>query len=490
MRLRVPGPDRHVRCLIMKVGRNDPFPCGSGKKYKKCCLAKDEVTARTQVIAAVPPPEAAPQADQLGWQTQQEPAAREWQERAQSEPPLDDEVATESEDSREPDWPPLPAEDQQLVDAWWKEVWPVYAGKGGKENGGWLLERTLEFLDQQPRLFRYLYLYEEFLFEMGGALARAGRMEDHLALLRRLRREQPETYFQCFGYYDHDLIAEAIRTGRREEIPTCLDLFRQHPVKHIDQLSDVVDLLAWRGCEMELRELLEPTAQTAAGSPDVLGGDFGLLWLTELTMFPFLETGDDSPEVVNQMCQAVFAVGYLDESNQGNHEALRRQLRLASRPPTEAGLDVKQRGDEWWFHDIGWSFTGWAHRTKALPWTSARFLADALLDYWRWKDEEQKRASDPFGLSETRLDHYLARRCRDLHWPKGVRALSTLQAFHYFTEYLVAHGHLSAADAGGLQSATARSYETIRGAVDACDPAYRICPTYDALIAGPADRSV
>ncbi len=23
----------------MKVGRNDPCPCGSGKKYKKCCLA-------------------------------------------------------------------------------------------------------------------------------------------------------------------------------------------------------------------------------------------------------------------------------------------------------------------------------------------------------------------------------------------------------------------------------------------------------------------
>ena len=22
----------------MKVGRNDPCPCGSGKKYKKCCI--------------------------------------------------------------------------------------------------------------------------------------------------------------------------------------------------------------------------------------------------------------------------------------------------------------------------------------------------------------------------------------------------------------------------------------------------------------------
>ncbi|MBK3517601.1 SEC-C domain-containing protein [Carboxylicivirga sp. N1Y132] len=24
----------------VKTGRNDPCPCGSGKKYKKCCLNK------------------------------------------------------------------------------------------------------------------------------------------------------------------------------------------------------------------------------------------------------------------------------------------------------------------------------------------------------------------------------------------------------------------------------------------------------------------
>jgi hypothetical protein len=26
----------------MKIGRNDPCPCGSGKKYKKCHLEADE----------------------------------------------------------------------------------------------------------------------------------------------------------------------------------------------------------------------------------------------------------------------------------------------------------------------------------------------------------------------------------------------------------------------------------------------------------------
>ena len=38
-------PNRYVSTYVRgesKVGRNDPCPCGSGKKYKKCCLQKDQ----------------------------------------------------------------------------------------------------------------------------------------------------------------------------------------------------------------------------------------------------------------------------------------------------------------------------------------------------------------------------------------------------------------------------------------------------------------
>jgi hypothetical protein len=35
----------------MKIGRNDPCHCGSGKKYKKCCSAKDDA-ARSAELAA------------------------------------------------------------------------------------------------------------------------------------------------------------------------------------------------------------------------------------------------------------------------------------------------------------------------------------------------------------------------------------------------------------------------------------------------------
>ena len=32
-----PGPDGRST----KIGRNDPCPCGSGRKYKKCCAGNE-----------------------------------------------------------------------------------------------------------------------------------------------------------------------------------------------------------------------------------------------------------------------------------------------------------------------------------------------------------------------------------------------------------------------------------------------------------------
>jgi hypothetical protein len=48
----VPEPDRilaegfTMRRAVAKVGRNDPCPCQSGRKYKQCCMAKDEERLR------------------------------------------------------------------------------------------------------------------------------------------------------------------------------------------------------------------------------------------------------------------------------------------------------------------------------------------------------------------------------------------------------------------------------------------------------------
>ena len=46
----------------MKARRNDPCPCGSGKKYKHCCYAKDSVKHEEPVLEAAAAGE--PEADE------------------------------------------------------------------------------------------------------------------------------------------------------------------------------------------------------------------------------------------------------------------------------------------------------------------------------------------------------------------------------------------------------------------------------------------
>lgn len=51
-----PGPVTHsgftLRRAVARVGRNDPCPCGSGKKYKKCCVEKDQERLQESSSAA------------------------------------------------------------------------------------------------------------------------------------------------------------------------------------------------------------------------------------------------------------------------------------------------------------------------------------------------------------------------------------------------------------------------------------------------------
>jgi uncharacterized protein YecA (UPF0149 family) len=42
--MNVPPTERQR--AMMRVGRNDSCPCGSGKKFKKCCLFRNRLHAR------------------------------------------------------------------------------------------------------------------------------------------------------------------------------------------------------------------------------------------------------------------------------------------------------------------------------------------------------------------------------------------------------------------------------------------------------------
>lgn len=61
---------------MTKTGRNDPCPCGSGKKYKRCCQEKDEAERSASRAAAQAAQQAALQAQQLARQARYEAAEK------------------------------------------------------------------------------------------------------------------------------------------------------------------------------------------------------------------------------------------------------------------------------------------------------------------------------------------------------------------------------------------------------------------------------
>jgi hypothetical protein len=74
--------------LAKSVGRNDPCRCGSGKKYKQCCLDKDEAAARksrAKEMAEAPAPEAPAETPPAqGRARPRPPAAQPWKRGAQN----------------------------------------------------------------------------------------------------------------------------------------------------------------------------------------------------------------------------------------------------------------------------------------------------------------------------------------------------------------------------------------------------------------------
>lgn len=40
-KMKVAPTELQMQRIPPKVGRNEPCPCGSGKKFKKCCLGKE-----------------------------------------------------------------------------------------------------------------------------------------------------------------------------------------------------------------------------------------------------------------------------------------------------------------------------------------------------------------------------------------------------------------------------------------------------------------
>ena len=455
---------------MMKAGRNDPCPCGSGKKYKKCCLPQDQlIPMAPPPIAEAPEPSTAPVADDRQEAEQfDEVEAKEPGNFAgkPEQPPVHKFPCPET------NLPDLPPEQDNIIEDWWKEITPGY----DRLDADQMIQRVETALTEFPSLFVHLALDEEFLFELGGELGRRGRTADYIALLKRLRREQRQMYSFAYGPYDRDVIAELVVTGQVEQIPAYLDLFQQYPDAQPDCCHQICNLLAWRGLAEPLYLLCEAVATPMLTSAKVIGGHFALNWLLRREEIQFYEGGDDSPGALGRTADSIARLGErLQYPLTLDADWFRAGLNACLEPPR---VELRGKLSDLAQRRLGMNFVAHLRRARLVPWVQGFLLNDLLQDYFFWC----RREKIPWlQLQKKDIEAFVEYRSGQFGCVVGVTVLAIIQGMVWFAEYLGTATALSAADAERIKQDCRQLFEAGREAVDATDPGYRICPTFEQL---------
>jgi len=173
-----------------KVGRNDPCPCGSGKKYKYCCWPKgfDEIFEKKEI----------------------------------------------SRKENEEDIETKDVETTFSESLWWKQ----YSGTKSLEDKLRLLTEIIDSPEQ---------IDPEVCFDAFDSiiddLAIAGRHDEAIEVLQKLKTNKPDIYDGILDYVDENLILLLVRSERWQELEKNLDGFIANPDKYIDSFLKVLKII-------------------------------------------------------------------------------------------------------------------------------------------------------------------------------------------------------------------------------------------------------
>lgn len=195
---------------MSNIGRNEPCPCGSGKKYKKCCLDKDQAKQRAQRGAQ----KLLPPSNTDTWR--EEPEA--WDE--------------------EQEW-----EDDPYMEAFYSRF------------------DTAEFSERLV-MFREMMSQnqgtEDDLFDIFAAIQESATDDTARrklnSIIVELRRQRPDCWEENLGFYVHSFLVNALATADTSKVNAYFLEASRQPARHIDNYSLTIDLLSYHGRHRELTE--------------------------------------------------------------------------------------------------------------------------------------------------------------------------------------------------------------------------------------------
>ncbi|WP_370650155.1 YecA family protein [Oscillochloris sp. ZM17-4] len=403
----------------MKVGRNDPCPCGSGKKYKKCCLAKDEAAARQ--------------------------AAHERATAFRAIEPLAGDDPFAGFPSYTPPPPPEPRP-RSPEDAAREELWETFEAADAAE---------------QTALFRRALadgvLDDEYAYEMLTQLRDEAGPALWGTLVEELRDTRPDLYAHSAPYYLEWQIADALAVGHIDHLPALAAALAATAGDDLDMFYLSRDRLAYHGHLALLAETMAQAWPLVRASDKFISGadeEFAAE-AQQITMLAYLDRRVAPRADDPALLAAVEQFGPVDFP-----EALADQIALitgqADRPWDRADDPEDTR-----INRLGFRFQGELVRRWGMPLGRAGLARVALLNYIAERHDPDSSiaqavrrpkgkhkpaastASDLLCPDRESLDRYVAQKLSFLS-SRVIEAAVTLEAVPAWLHFLYDQGVITA----------------------------------------------
>lgn len=342
-------------------GRNDPCPCGSGKKYKKCCWAKDKAEQQAKQAVVNKPPVTKSVQD-------------EWVET--DLPPLFN--------------PPKPEPEPDPLIEQFNTFWEAFEDASYEER--WQLLDDLWV--NQPEL-----LDGELIFETGNRLFGQAVNKDDVArfsrFLDQIETVTPEAYHDELAYILDWRIQIALLEQDRAAVQHYFDQFSPLVGDKLDQYYRVISALLYHG---ELEILL--TGMRQARPYVAKGGDL-VPWayqefVDKLASLEILFLAKNNPEATAEAPELKGRFGEYELTISPEGMNLRLDYLTGRKWPTWtladferlAGKGKKDPNNSHFTYLLD-AFLHYAHYEERVPFTRAGMAQQELAEYLIGQDKDQ-----------------------------------------------------------------------------------------------------
>lgn len=418
----------------MKLGRNEPCHCGSGKKYKKCCQEMDE---KLEVVKVSNTKNTFDEPDIIpNWG-------------------FSEDVLKES--GQEWDYPELSDDENKVIGKWWA----LFDDMNEPDD---IQKHLKSFISGHPELVIYLSVNEEIIFDLGSAYRREGRLGDYISFLKDYKSLLPELYAEEEGIYNLDIISWLICTGNSSDINTYFSPYISNPSANADMLFDLVDLLIAKDLTTPLLELVNRTKEDVLQSDEFIAGENILIPIIYDRLSTYLKEDYTENDILG------FAREYAELCSIDLTEKLivnwTARFKDALRPFGKWEVDPtwkKQKREDFYF-SISDNYMRYLHEKFGLSLISAQYHSNLIYEYGLVYLDilKRKKWNNPFDFSDEILDRSaMLIASGPFHVIDPVLAFSFLNAVYHFVDYLEVCDMLEGIHPDVVKQNTVSIYEDI-----------------------------